>query len=88
MSNKFHSLQSVLNPPRKSHDLGQERSSGSFDKVPFGYAAITGGPGSGKTSLGEDLFVAFASGPARAAVVARVPVRVEEPTTPQHGSYA
>ncbi|KAM0507437.1 hypothetical protein ACHAP8_001067 [Fusarium lateritium] len=40
-----------------------------LDKVPFGYAAITGGPGSRKTSLAEDIVLAVVSEPCKEAPV-------------------
>ncbi|RGP80510.1 mfs monocarboxylate transporter [Fusarium longipes] len=49
-----------------------------LDRVPYGYAAIAGGPGSGKTTLAEDIVLAVVSEPAHDAVITRVPSTTDE----------
>lgn len=76
---------------RDHHYVGERHDVLSrLDKVPLGYAAITGGPGSGKASLAEDIVLAVVSKPCKETIVART-FPPAEPTddlsTPKDGSH-
>ncbi|KAM0400274.1 hypothetical protein ACHAPZ_006438 [Fusarium culmorum] len=68
---------------RDHHYIGERHNMLSrLNKVPFGYAAITGGPGSGKTSLAEDIVLAVVSEPCKEAIVTRTSPSAEPADDP------
>ncbi|SCN67021.1 uncharacterized protein FFB20_02444 [Fusarium fujikuroi] len=71
----------------EAHEYTGERHDvlSRLDRVPFGYAAITGPPGSGKTSLAEDIVLSVISEPCNHAEVTVYPPMVQGQATSEDG---